>query len=264
MLVEVTDREAIATHCRKRPGVHAYLLGDLDDFFWPYTRWYAWSPGGAIEQLALVYGEPEPPVLLALGDPPLEDVGRLLAELAPTLPDRVYAHLTTVGLRALLDDFEAETAPAEHLKLALVDTDGLRSFANAGVELLGPSHLGELERLYDAAYPGTWFQPRMLETGRYLGIRDDGRLVCVAGVHVHSPRYGVAVLGNVATHPEARGRGLATMACGELCRLLLEDGIDTIALNVRSDNATAIGAYRRLGFEPVAEFVEVMLRRRHR
>ena len=76
----------------------------------------------------------------------------------------------------------------------------------------------------------------MLATGRYLGIRHDGRLVCVAGVHVHSPTWGVAALGNVATLPELRGQGLARGACAALCLLLLEDGIETIALNVRADN----------------------------
>ena len=99
----------------------------------------------------------------------------------------------------------------------------------------------------------------MLATGRYVGIREDGRLVCVAGVHVYSPVFGVAALGNVATLPSLRGRGLARGACAALCRLLLEDGIETIALNVRADNAAAIASYATLGFEPAAEYVEASL-----
>jgi predicted GNAT family acetyltransferase len=69
----------------------------------------------------------------------------------------------------------------------------------------------------------------------------------------------VAALGNVATLPEARSRGLATIACAELCRLLLGDGIDTIALNVRADNTAAIRAYEKLGFVHAADYVEVLL-----
>ena len=87
----------------------------------------------------------------------------------------------------------------------------------------------------------------MLETGRYVGVRRDGRLACVAGVHVHSPTWGVAALGNVATLPELRGHGLARAACAALCLLLLEDGIDTIALNVRADNDAALAAYAASG-----------------
>jgi ribosomal protein S18 acetylase RimI-like enzyme len=41
--------------------------------------------------------------------------------------------------------------------------------------------------------------------------------------------------------------------------LLLDDGIETIGLNVRADNLPAIAAYRKLGFEPVAEHVEASL-----
>jgi predicted GNAT family acetyltransferase len=99
----------------------------------------------------------------------------------------------------------------------------------------------------------------MLETGRYVGVRRGHDLVCVAGVHVWSPEWRVACLGNVATAPAARGEGLATAACARLCRVLLDDGIDVISLNVRADNAAAIRAYEKLGFAHAADYLEVML-----
>jgi predicted GNAT family acetyltransferase len=71
----------------------------------------------------------------------------------------------------------------------------------------------------------------------------------------------VAALGNVATLPEARGRGLATAACARLCRVLLEDGIETIGLNVQAENDAAVRAYTKLGFRVVAPYVEVTLAR---
>jgi ADP-ribose pyrophosphatase YjhB (NUDIX family)/GNAT superfamily N-acetyltransferase len=127
------------------------------------------------------------------------------------------------------------------------------------VVALSPADLAEVEGFYRAAYPGTWFQPRMLETGRYVGIRRDGALVCVAGVHVWSPTWGVATLGNVATLPARRGAGLATAACARLCLTLLDDGIDVISLNVSADNVAAIRAYEKLGFAHAADYVEVLL-----
>ena len=99
----------------------------------------------------------------------------------------------------------------------------------------------------------------MLAMGPYVGVREAGALTCVAGVHVFSPAWRVAALGNVATLPAQRGRGLARRACAALCRLLLEQGIESVALNVRADNAPALQAYRRLGFEPVADYVETTL-----
>jgi RimJ/RimL family protein N-acetyltransferase len=184
----------------------------------------------------------------------------LLAAVAPDLPARVYAHLSPGLLPALAPALVASTPPAPHLKLRLEDPGAvLAQERSDAVVPLSVADLAEVEGFYGRAYPGTWFQPRMLETGRYVGIRRDGALACVAGVHVWSPEWRVACLGNVATVPTARGEGLATAACAGLCRILLADGIDVISLNVRADNAAAIRAYEKLGFAHAADYVEVML-----
>jgi ribosomal protein S18 acetylase RimI-like enzyme len=255
-VVELHDRAAIAELCRRNAFRHVYELGDLDDFFWPHTRFAGWDGGRGITQVALLYTEPRPPVLLAIAERPHADMTAFLSSLLHELPPELYAHATPF----LLDVLEARYAVESHglhLKMGLMDTSRL---GTAPADLLGPADLDEVAAFYEHAYPGTWFVPRMLETGRYVGVREGGTLACVAGVHVYSPTWRVAALGNVATLPELRGRGLATGACGALCRLLLEDGVDTIALNVRADNAPAIAAYRRLGFQPVGEYLEVALR----
>ena len=161
---------------------------------------------GPGEQLALLYDEPEPPVLLAMAEEPTMSMDALLRSIAPGLPARVYAHLTPGLVESLADSFAPESDPNTHLKLGLVDPERLESHDRGDVELLVPGDLDDIEELYARAYPGTWFQARMLETGRYVGIRRDGALVCVAGVHVWSPTWRVATLGNVATIPSARGR----------------------------------------------------------
>ena len=261
-VVELRDRDEIAAFLRRRPAVHAYALGDLDDFFWPHTRWLGASLDGRLAQVALLYDEPDPPVLLGLAEEPERGLAELLLAAAARLPARLYAHLTPSLVDAIDSVFRTETEPAPHRKLGLVRPEALAPFDAEDVEPLGPGDLAEVERFYAQAYPGTWFQARMLETDRYVGIRRDGALVCVAGVHVWSPTWRVAALGNVATLPEARGAGLATAACARVCRLLLDDGIDTISLNVRADNAAAIRAYEKLGFAHAADYVEVVLERR--
>jgi ribosomal protein S18 acetylase RimI-like enzyme len=255
-VVEVRDKELIAAHCRRTPFVHVYELGDLDDFFWPHTRWFGWDADG-VRQLALLYSEPEVPVLLGLAEEPVAEMEALLAALLTQLPERLYAHVTPSLVHVMRERYViAQTH--RHLKMGLTRVDHLERLA-AEARLLTPADLPELETFFRHAYPGTWFAPRMLETGRYVGIRANGRLACVAGVHVYSPTWRVAALGNVATLPEARGHGLATATCAALCRILVADGIDTIALNVRADNVPAIAVYRKLGFEPVLEYVEAML-----
>jgi ribosomal protein S18 acetylase RimI-like enzyme len=257
-LVELRHREAIAAFYRRSPAVHAYELGDLDDFFWPYTRWFAWRSDGELTQLALLYTEHDLPVLLALAEEPATDMERLLGELLPCLPSRAYGHLTPSLLEVVRQRYELEP-PSRHVKMGLARPELLAARDTNRPVLLGPADVAEVTAFYEQAYPGTWFVPRMLESGRYVGLRDNGRLACVAGVHVWSPRWRVAALGNVATLPELRGRGLAQAACAQLCRLILRDGIDTIALNVHAENAPAIAAYRKLGFATVSEYVEVLL-----
>ena len=185
----------------------------------------------------------------------------LLVAAVDRLPSILYAHVTPSLVGRIDPVLVAATEPVAHRKLGLARPEALEPYDTEPVDPLAPADLEEVERFYAQAYPGTWFQARMLETGRYVGIRRDGALVCVAGVHVWSPTWRVAALGNVATLPEARGRGLATAACADLCRRLLEDGIDVIALNVRADNTSAIHAYERLGFAQAADYVEVPLSR---
>jgi ribosomal protein S18 acetylase RimI-like enzyme len=130
----------------------------------------------------------------------------------------------------------------------------------AGVEFLQRADQSALQAFYDQSYPGNWFDPRMLETGQYVGVREAGAIRCAAGIHVFSAQYGVAALGNIATDPRARRRGLAKRATARLCQSLLEH-LDTISLNVKADNIAAIRCYEALGFSVIAEYDEFMVER---
>jgi ribosomal protein S18 acetylase RimI-like enzyme len=254
-VVELRDRDTLAAVFRRRPLAHVYELGDLDDREWEYTRWFALDERGPV---ALLYTEPDVPVLLLIADDLLEPATDLLEALLPSLPDRVYAHLTPSLVEIARARYRV-VDPEPHLKLGLIRVDLLDG---PEVERLGPADLAEVESFYREAYPGGWFTPRMLGIGPYVGVREAGVLTCIAGVHVFSEEWRVAALGNVATQPARRGRGLARRACAALCRMLLEQGIESVALNVRADNAPALQAYRRLGFEPVADYVETTLEAR--
>jgi predicted GNAT family acetyltransferase len=143
--------------------------------------------------------------------------------------------------------------------MALKDHSALYATDNPGVVQLSPADLPALETLYTAAYPGNWFDPRMLETGCYYGVWHGGQIASVAGVHVYSPQYRVAALGNITTHPDHRGKGLCTAVTANLCRALLSGPVDTIGLNVKADNHAAIHCYQNLGFVKAAEYEELML-----
>ena len=136
-----------------------------------------------------------------------------------------------------------------------------RTSGAATLSTLTHLNLMEVAELFSASYPGNWFDPRMIDTGQYLGARIDARLCAVAGVHVYSEAYRVAALGNIATRPEHRGKGLAGLVTGALCRQLRR-GVDWIGLNVHAENAAAIACYRRLGFARVADYDEFMVESR--
>jgi ribosomal protein S18 acetylase RimI-like enzyme len=261
-MLQLNNKSQIETYLRRFARFNFYHLGDLDEFFWPHTRWYARQQGGEIRALVLLYTAPEVPVLLAILNDNQTEMEALLAELVPTLPEKVYAHLSP-GLDDLfMPDYQLKHH-GEHYKMVLTDPAKLDAFDTSQVIPLSREHLPELEALYQAAYPGNWFDARMLDTGQYVGVRSaQGALICVAGVHVFSRKYRVAALGNITTHPDFRGQGHAATATAGLCTRVL-DQVDVIGLNVHTDNHAAIRTYQKIGFEIVTTYHEWMLERKN-
>jgi ribosomal protein S18 acetylase RimI-like enzyme len=255
--VHLHSKEEIEAFLRRNVFLHLYELGDLDGFFWPYTTWYALKEGPAIRELALLYTGSDLPVLLAFSDDPRSRMPDLLRSIAHLLPRRLYAHLTPALAGGLEDEFRLESH-GTHLKMALADRSRLKRVDTSDVVSLSAADLDEVKVLYGVSYPGNWFDPRMLETGQYYGIRRDRDLVSVAGIHVYSPLYRIAALGNITTLPELRGQGLGTRVTAKTCQSLF-GSVDHIGLNVKADNASAIASYRALGFERVADYEEFML-----
>ena len=76
-----------------------------------------------------------------------------------------------------------------------------------------------------------------------------------------APQEGVAVVGNVFTHPAYRGRGYATAATGSVTGALLAF-CDDVVLTVDPKNQPAVAAYRKLGYQETCELVEASAVRR--
>jgi ribosomal protein S18 acetylase RimI-like enzyme len=258
-LVQLTDRSEIARILRRDAALHVYELGDLDDFFWPQTSWHALA-GARDETLCLVYRHPALPTVISLCADAARDAMRaMLVALAPTLPDRFYAH-TSPGLRDAVSTHRGYDH-GRHLKMALRDRGALDAVDARGVHPLRESDRAEVLEFFRDAYPDNWFDPAMLATGKYVAVRGrDGAIVSVAGVHVYSAAQRVAAVGNVATRADQRGRGLAGRTTAALTRDLLATA-DCIGLNVAADNAAAIRCYERLGFQTIAAYDETLFAR---
>ena len=75
------SQQEIEAFLRRNPFLHLYSLGDLDDFFWPYTTWYALKDQQQITQLALLYTGTSPPTLLGLTEGPVDLMRELLQSI---------------------------------------------------------------------------------------------------------------------------------------------------------------------------------------
>ncbi|MEU4694066.1 GNAT family N-acetyltransferase [Actinoplanes sp. NPDC023714] len=136
----------------------------------------------------------------------------------------------------------------------------------AGVQMVGQSMTGvedpdavvlteadvpEMLELVARAQPGP-FRKRTVDLGRYLGIRDGGRLVAMAGERFRMP--GWTEVSAVCTDPEFRGKGLGARLTLAVAAGILARG-ELPFLHTVHDNDTAIRLYERLGFEHSGDVV---------
>jgi ribosomal protein S18 acetylase RimI-like enzyme len=115
---------------------------------------------------------------------------------------------------------------------------------NADVATLGPTDVPEMQALVELTHPGP-FRARTIELGIYIGIRDRGRLVAMAGERTWIGDF--REVSAVCTHPEAQGRGYARMLISRVVNRMLRAG-QTPFLHAETKNEVAIEVYQRLGF----------------
>ena len=253
--VFIHDKAEIESFLRKDVRQNLYSLGDLDDFFWNYTAWFGLKSADRLKALALLYTGASSPTLLAFcAGKDRRSYAELLSSCARLLPRSFYAHLSPGLGKALCGAYKLKSHGV-HYKMALTDKKKLMAADVSDTAALSKRNLPELLKLYAKSYPGNWFEPRMLETSMYYGIRAGGVLAGAAGVHVYSPKYKAAALGNITVLPDQRGKGLAKKVTARLCRELLKKA-DHIGLNVKAGNEAAISCYRALGFKIISSYEE--------
>ena len=116
----------------------------------------------------------------------------------------------------------------------------------------------EMSQLVDLTHPGPFF-PRLVEFGDYVGIRQEGKLVAMAGIRIRLPGY--AEITAVCTHPDWRGRGYANLLTCVVADRIWERG-DTPYLHAVEGNTAAIRIYEKLHFVERSQVMVVVLKRR--
>jgi GNAT superfamily N-acetyltransferase len=115
---------------------------------------------------------------------------------------------------------------------------------------LSTQDLSEIMELVEIAPPGP-FGPRTLETGRYIGLRREGRLIAMAGERMRCP--GWVEVSAVCVHPSAQGEGLGASLTLAVAHRVRAEGNEAM-LHVREGNDAAHSLYQKIGFRLRREF----------
>ena len=239
----LTDKDAIRQLLRRDPAWSVYALGDLGSAMFPKTTWFT-------PDLTLIVRDYGTAILFAMG------AGSVREAL-----DSVDGPLHLQVQRDALDEIRrhADVSPAQRM-LRMTWASHPAPVCPAATARLTASDLPALQNLYaDGQSSGEspdFFYPSMVTDGVFHGIYEGAALVAVAGTHLVAREEGAASIGNVYTHRERRGRGFGRV----VMQAVLGDlaGIETVGLNVRADNHSAIHLYESLGFARHCEFFEAV------
>jgi ribosomal protein S18 acetylase RimI-like enzyme len=163
-----------------------------------------------------------------------------LAELVPScgaiillqadpiiIPDGVEASKTASGVQMVL---ESLAQPADDL--------------SAKIEVLKGSDAASMAELAELTQPGP-FEMGTPSLGEFWGIREDGKLLAMAGERMKHAGY--TEVSGVCVHPNARGRGYARHLSAIVAAHIQSRG-EIPYLHAYATNAGAIRLYESLGF----------------
>lgn len=112
------------------------------------------------------------------------------------------------------------------------------------VVTLGDADLEQMLALTALVYP-LYFRRGTPLLGRYVGVKQDGRLVAMAGERLHPGSC--QEISGICTHPDYTRRGYARALTAHLVRGIAARG-ETPFLHVDAGNARAHALYEKLGF----------------
>jgi predicted GNAT family acetyltransferase len=180
----------------------------------------------ALEELAGLIGPGEDHVYLVQA----EDI---------VLPQTLVAEVTAAGILMTQTQMPKATTPTARI-VRLTEAD-----------------IPEMVALAELTKPGP-FTARTPELGPFFGVKLDNRLAAMAGTRLNLT--GFTEISGICTHPDFRGRGLASDLAVHVAATVRKSG-DTPFLHAYADNHGAIALYRKLGFEIWREVNVAVVRR---
>jgi ribosomal protein S18 acetylase RimI-like enzyme len=219
--------------------------------------WSALTTGH--QHLALVNGavrkypaEVAPFAAFAKGLPTSEAIHRLHALMQP-------GEMCYVIADKPLDENPGLASEGSLLTVQMAWPEGL-TIPESGAREIVPlpcADAPEMMELIEIAFPG-FFRERTCLMGPYSGIREDGKLIAMAGDRLVTDK--LREISGLCTHPEHTGKGLATQLILHKLREHRERGYSSF-LHAAASNTRAIPIYERLGFMHTRQFLLQRVRR---
>lgn len=254
VVTSLNDRDRIREILKPRVEYAAYALGQLEPGLFERTRWFL-ARGDTGTGLVLHSRGGLGDATFVMGDP---DAIAAILSIRPG-STHTYATCQPQHLDALQRVYRL--ANQQPMMRMAVTRERFVPVADPQTVPLSGYDIRRINGLYSSEGGPSYYVPEHIDGGLYRGIIVEGRLVAVAGTHVVSRREGVAVVGNVFTHPRFRGRGYATAATSAVTEALL-DCCDHVVLTVDPRNAPAVKAYQKLGYVEACRLVEASAVRR--
>ena len=248
------ERDRIRALLSPRVEYTAYAMGQLEPGLFERTRWYS-ARGDTGTGLVLHSRGGLGEATFVMGD---TDAVAAVLSIHPG-PAHTYATCQPQHVEALQRVYRL--ANQQPMVRMAVTAASFKPVESAGAVPLGGVDIRRVNALYGSEGGPSYYVPEHIDAGVYRGVIAQGRLVAVAGTHVVSRHEGVAVVGNVFTHPAHRGRGFATVATSAVTQALL-GYCEYVVLTVDPRNAPAIQAYLKLGYSEVCQLVEASAARR--
>ncbi len=251
---QLHDPDAIRPLLRSRVEYTAYALGQLEPELFARTRWYL-AKGTTGVGLVLHSRGGLGDATFVMGDP---DAIHAVLSIHPGTA-QTYATCQPQHVEVLKRVYRLATQ--QPMVRMVVTRERFRAAREVDTVPLTGIDIRRINSLYGSENGPSYYVAEHIDAGVYRGVVVEGRLVAIAGTHVVSRREGVAVVGNVFTHPAYRGRGYATAATSAVTETLL-NWCDCVVLTVDPRNTPAVAAYARLGYGEACQLVEASATRR--
>jgi len=256
LIQPLRDRERIHLLLEAERAYAAYALAQLEPDLFAQSEWWLAAGDGSEALLmhsrggpgnALVtFGDPHAlPALLSLHPGPVQAFATFREDHLGAM-QRFFLLARDQPMLRMMVTAEAFAAaePGEE------ETEGV-----VEVRRLSDGDIPEIERLYSSEGSRFYYRPRHIDEGVYFGVFNDQQLVAVAGTHAVSRANGIAVVGNVFTHPLHRNNHFAMRATSAVTETLLQT-CPQVVLTVDPLNPAAVHAYFRLGYREECRLIE--------